>query len=199
MEPFRKVDAKAVALDRRNVDTDQIIPARFLWRPRKDGYGDLLFHDIRGPGFPLDAARAAGAGVLVAERNFGCGSSREQAVWALVDAGFHAVIAPSFGDIFFSNSFKNGLLPVVLSDARCAALRAALGHNPDAHLVVDLEAETVSGPIGVNESFAVDTFSVDPFRKELLLAGEDEVSFTLRQSSVIERFANEYAAVMPWV
>lgn len=201
MEPFSKVEAKAVALDMANVDTDQIIPARFLWRPRRDGYGALLFHDIRRrqPGFPLDAPAAAGAGVLVADRNFGCGSSREHAAWALLDAGFRAVIAPSFGDIFYSNSFKNGLLPIVLPEARCAELRAALARNPGARMAVDLEAQTVAGPIGVNDGYGMDAFAVDPLRKELLLAGEDEVGFTLRHREAIGKFADTYSAVMPWV
>jgi 3-isopropylmalate/(R)-2-methylmalate dehydratase small subunit len=206
MQPFTTVDAKAAALDAPNVDTDQIIPARFLWRPRADGDGHLLFHDLRHdaegaprPGFVLDAPANRGAAVLVADRNFGCGSSREHAAWALADAGFRVVIAPSFGDIFYSNSFKNGLLPVVLPEERCAELRAALGRNPGARLVVDLEAQTVTGPIGVNDGFATDRFDVEPLRKELLLAGEDEIGFTLRQSDAIAAFETGYATAMPWV
>lgn len=206
MQPFTTVDAKAVALDAPNVDTDQIIPARFLWRPRADGYGHLLFHDLRHdgagvpkPGFVLDAPVNRGAAVLVADRNFGCGSSREHAAWALADAGFRVVIAPSFGDIFYSNSFKNGLLPVVLPEVRCAELRAALARNPGARLIVDLEAQTVTGPVGVNDGFATDHFEVEPLRKELLLAGEDEIGFTLRQSDAIATFETSYAAAMPWV
>ncbi|MGC8476133.1 MAG: 3-isopropylmalate dehydratase small subunit [Acetobacteraceae bacterium] len=201
MDPFTTMDAKAVGLDMTNVDTDQIIPARFLWRPRRDGYGELLFHDLRRqqPGFPLDQAAARGAQVLVADRNFGCGSSREHAAWALVDAGFRVVIAPSFGDIFYSNSFKNGLLPIVLPEARCAALRAALARNPGARLVVDLEAQTVTGPVGVNDGFATDSFAVDPLRKELLLAGQDEVGLTLGHMETIRSFETAYAQAMPWV
>ncbi|HKM61854.1 MAG TPA: 3-isopropylmalate dehydratase small subunit [Acidisphaera sp.] len=199
MEKFTTVDAPAVALDMANVDTDQIIPARFLWRPRAEGYGHLLFHDVRKPGFPLDAPSAQGAAVLVAGRNFGCGSSREHAAWALVDAGFRVVIAPSLGDIFYSNSFKNGLLPIVLPDARCMELRAALARNPGARMIVDLEAQTVTGPVGINDGFAIDHFDVDPFRKELLLAGEDEVGFTLRHADAIRTYEAEYSRVMPWV
>lgn len=200
MEPFTTVDAKAAALDMANVDTDQIIPARFLWRPRQEGYGHLLFHDIRQrPGFPLDAAEVQGAAVLVADRNFACGSSREHAAWALADAGFRVVIAPSFGDIFYSNSFKNGLLPIVLPEARCAELRAALARNPGARLVVDLEAQTVSGPVGVNDGFATDEFAIDPLRKELLLAGQDEVGLTLSRSGTIGSFETAYEQAMPWV
>ncbi|MGH7057088.1 MAG: 3-isopropylmalate dehydratase small subunit [Acetobacteraceae bacterium] len=200
MKPFTKVDAKAVALDTANVDTDQIIPARFLWRPRQKGYGDLLFYDaLRQPGFPADPLEATDAKVMVAGRNFGCGSSREQAVWALVDAGFRVVIAPSFGDIFYSNCFKNGLLPITLPEIRCAELRAALTRNPGTRMVVDLQAQTLAGPIGASDGFATDHFHVDTFRKELLLTGEDEVGFTLRHPDAIREFANAYAAAMPWV
>lgn len=200
MKPFTTVDAKAVALDMTNVDTDQIIPARFLWRPRSDGYGQLLFHDVRQePGFALNAPTAAGAEVLVADKNFGCGSSREHAAWALVDGGFRVVIAPTFGDIFYSNSFKNGLLPIVLPEARCAELRAALARNPNAHLVVDLAAQTVTGPVGVNDGFGVDHFAIDPLRKELLLAGQDETGLTLSLAETIGAFAADYRAAMPWV
>ena len=206
MQPFTTVDARAAALDMPNVDTDQIIPARFLWRARSDGYGHLLFHDLRHdaagaptPGFVLDTPAGEGAAVLVADRNFGCGSSREHAVWALADAGIRVVIAPSFGDIFYSNSFKNGLLPIVLPEARCAELRAALARNPGARMIVDLAAQTVTGPVGVNDGFGTDTFPIDPLRKQLLLAGEDEIGFTLRQSDTIAAFEAVYGAAMPWV
>ena len=155
MQTFERLDAPAAALDAPNVDTDQIIPARFLWRARNDGFGELLFNDLRTnedgtpkPGFALNQPGAKDAQVLVADRNFGCGSSREHAVWALMDAGIRVVIAPSFGDIFFNNSLKNGLLPIVLPEARCAELRAALDRQPGARMVVDLEAQTVSGPVG---------------------------------------------------
>jgi 3-isopropylmalate/(R)-2-methylmalate dehydratase small subunit len=200
MRKFEKLEAVAVALDMPNVDTDQIIPARFLWRARADGYGELLFNDLRERGdFPLNKAVNKAAQVLVADRNFGCGSSREHAVWALDDAGFRVVIAPSFGDIFFNNSFKNGFLPIVLSEERCAAIRAALGRNPGARMVIDLEAQTVTGPVGVNDGFAIDSFEIDPFRKELLLAGMDDITFTLSQDKAIGDFEARYAAEMPWV
>ena len=206
MRKFETVEAVAAPLDMPNVDTDQIIPARFLWRARSDGYGDLLFNDIRSdsdgsrkPDFVLNRPAFAGAEVLVADRNFGCGSSREHAVWALADAGFRVAIAPSFGDIFFNNSFKNGFLPIVLPEARCNELRAALARNPGAKLVVDLEAQEVRGPMGVNDGFAIDHFDIDPFRRELLLAGMDDISFTLSQSETIGRFEDRYKAAMPWV
>lgn len=200
MRKFEKVEAVAVALDMANIDTDQIIPARFLWRARADGYGALLFNDLReGADFPLNRPVNKGAQVIVADRNFGCGSSREHAVWALDDAGFRVVIAPSFGDIFFNNSFKNGFLPIVLPEARCAELRAALGRNPGAKIVVDLEAQTVTGPVGVNDGFGVDRFEIDPFRKELLLAGVDDISFTLSQDAAIAGFEAKYGAETPWI
>ena len=133
MEPFTRLDATAIPLSVPNVDTDQIIPARFLWRKRNDGWGHLLFHDLRfsdagapKPEFILNRDDYRGARILVADRNFGCGSSREHAVWALYDFGIRAVMAPSFGDIFYNNSLQNGLLPIILPAERVAALRALL-------------------------------------------------------------------------
>lgn len=206
MRKFEKLDAVAAPVDMPNVDTDQIIPARFLWRARADGYGHLLFNDLRSeadgtpkPDFVLNRPAYRGAEVLVADRNFGCGSSREHAVWALSDAGLKVVIAPSFGDIFFNNSFKNGFLPVVLPEARCTELRAALARNPGAHLVVDLEAQTVTGPLGVNDGFGTDSFAIDPFRKELLLTGMDDISFTLSRQAEIDAFEARYASETPWI
>ncbi len=206
MRGFETVEAVAVPVDMANVDTDQIIPARFLWRARADGYGGLLFNDLRSaadgvpkPDFVLNKAVYAGAAVLVADRNFGCGSSREHAVWALSDAGFKVVIAPSFGDIFFNNSFKNGFLPIVLPEARCAEIRAALGRNPGARMVVDLAAQEVRGPLGVNDGFGIDAFEIDPFRKELLLTGMDDIAFTLIQQDAIGDFETRYQDAMPWV
>jgi 3-isopropylmalate/(R)-2-methylmalate dehydratase small subunit len=203
---FEIVNALAAPLNMANVDTDQIIPARFLWRPRSAGYGALLFNDLRAtpegtprPEFVLNQERYAGAQILVTDRNFGCGSSREHAVWALVDAGIRVVIAPSFGDIFFNNSFKNGLLPVVLPASRCAELRAALARNAGARLIVDLAAQTVTGPVGVNEGGGADPFAIDVFRKERLLAGQDDITFTLGLAGEIEGFEGRFGAEMPWV
>lgn len=206
MKKFETLTAVAAPIDQPNVDTDQIIPARFLWRARSDGYGELLFNDVRTaedgtkrPEFVLNRPVYQGAEVLVADRNFGCGSSREHAVWALSDAGFKVVIAPSFGDIFFNNSFKNGFLPIVLPEARCAELRAALARNPGAKMVVDLKNQTVTGPVGVNDGFGVDSFEIDGFRKELLLAGMDDITFTLSQDKAIATFEDAYLAATPWV
>jgi 3-isopropylmalate/(R)-2-methylmalate dehydratase small subunit len=201
MEPFARLDAAAVPIGVPNIDTDQIIPARFLWRKRRDGWGHLLFHDLRfndsgtpKPEFVLNRDAYRDARILVADRNFGCGSSREHAVWALYDYGIRAVLAPSFGDIFFNNSFQNGLLPVVLPSERGAALRAMLEQRPGSHIAVDLEGQTTTGPDGV-----VDRFEIDPFRKDRLLAGTDDISFTLGQSDRIAAFENAYEAKVRWL
>ncbi len=201
MEPFARLDATAVPLGGPNIDTDQIIPARFLWRKRRDGWGHLLFHDLRfnDAGAPkqelaLNQDAYRDARIVVADRNFGCGSSREHAVWALYDFGIRAVVAPSFGDIFFNNSFQNGLLPVVLPAERVAALRALLEHSPGSHVAIDLEAQTVMGPDG-----AIDLFEIDPFRKECLLAGTDDISSTLGHRERIAEFENAYEAKVRWL
>ena len=201
MDPLLRLDAAAVPIGVPNIDTDQIIPARFLWRKRRDGFGHLLFHDLRfndagapKPDFVLNRDAYQVARIVVADRNFGCGSSREHAVWALCDYGIRAVVAPSFGDIFFNNCFQNGLLPVALDAERVAALRALLEQAPGSHLAIDLEAQTVSGPDGV-----VDRFEIDPFRKECLLAGVDDISFTLNHSGHIAEFENAYEAEIRWL
>lgn len=206
MQKFETLEAVAAPLDMANADTDQIIPARFLWRSRADGYGHLLFNDLRTaedgtpkPDFVLNQPAFKDATIFVADRNFGCGSSREQAVWTLAHAGIRVVIAPSFGDIFFNNCLKNGLLPVVLPAARCDELRAALHRNPGARLVVDLRAQTVTGPVGVNDGYGSDHFDIPPFRRELLLAGLDDIGFTLGQSDAIATFEAEFAKALPWV
>jgi 3-isopropylmalate/(R)-2-methylmalate dehydratase small subunit len=201
MEPFLRQDALAVPIGVPNIDTDQIIPARFLWRKRRDGFGHLLFHDLRfndagapKPDFVLNRDVYREARIVVADRNFGCGSSREHAVWALYDHGIRAVVAPSFGDIFFNNCFQNGLLPVALNAERVAALRALLEQAPGSHLAIDLEAQTVSGPDG-----AIDRFEIEAFRKECLLAGADDISFTLGYCERITEFENAYEAEVRWL
>jgi 3-isopropylmalate/(R)-2-methylmalate dehydratase small subunit len=201
MEPFTSLDAAAIPLSVPNVDTDQIIPARFLWRKRNDGWGHLLFHDLRfndagapKPEFVFNRDDYRGARILVADRNFGCGSSREHAVWALYDYGMRAVLAPSFGDIFFNNSFQNGLLPVVLTEERAEALRTMLMQSPRAHVVIDLEAQTVTAPDGT-----LDRFEIDPFRKQCLLAGMDDISFTLGHREQIAAFENAYETTVRWL
>jgi 3-isopropylmalate/(R)-2-methylmalate dehydratase small subunit len=201
MQPFHHVDAVAAPLGAPNIDTDQIIPARFLWRKRNDGWAHLLFHDLRfhddgspKPDFVLNRPAYRDARVLVADQNFGCGSSREAAVWSLYDYGFRAVLAPSFGDIFFNNSFQNGLLPVVLPPERVADLRTLLEQQPGARIGIDLSAQTVQGPDGL-----VDRFAIDPFRKECLLAGTDDIAFTLRHRDEIAAFEQAYEATISWL
>jgi 3-isopropylmalate/(R)-2-methylmalate dehydratase small subunit len=201
MQPFRHLDTVAAPIGLPNVDTDQIIPARFCWRKRADGWGHLLFHDLRfddqgapRPEFVLNRGEYRDAGILVANRNFACGSSREQAVWSLYDYGFRCIIAPSFGDIFFNSSFQNGLLPVVLAAQRVAALQATLEHAPGARLAVDLAAQQVRGADGI-----VDRFEIDPFRKECLLAGVDNIAFTLRHLDRIAAFEKSYETTVSWL
>jgi 3-isopropylmalate/(R)-2-methylmalate dehydratase small subunit len=185
MTPFTTLTAVAVPLDLVNVDTDQIVPARFLRKPRSAGYQNFAFHDLReqDPDFPLSREAYRGAKILVAAQNFGCGSSREAAVWALAGLGLRAWIAPSFGDIFLENSFKNGVLAVTLPAGRVAALRALLAERPGTELTIDLAAQTLSAPDG-----GIDCFDVDPFRKECLLAGIDEIDLTLRYDAEIAAY-----------
>lgn len=196
MEPFTTLTAVAVPLDLVNVDTDRIVPARFLRRPRSEGYQNFLFHDLREGerDFVLDRPEYRGAGILVAAENFGCGSSREAAVWALAGSGLRAWIAPSFGDIFFENSFKNGALAVVLPLERVAALREQLRARPGSEVTIDLPAQTVTFPDG-----AVERFEVDPFRKECLVAGIDEIELTLRHAHAIEAYEAQARAATPWL
>jgi 3-isopropylmalate/(R)-2-methylmalate dehydratase small subunit len=196
VEPFTTLTAVAVPLDLVNVDTDQIVPARFLRQPRSAGYQNFLFHDLReGHGdFALDRPEYRGAKILVGAENFGCGSSREAAVWALAGFGFRAWIAPSFGDIFMENSFKNGVLAVVLPLARVAALREQLRSAAGASVTIDLASQSVTFPDGTREPF-----DVDPFRKECLLAGVDEVDLTLRYQAQIARYEERQRARTPWL
>ncbi len=201
MEKFRKLDAVAVPIAAPNVDTDQIVPARFLRKPRSAGYGGFLFHDLRfddtgaeKPGFVLNQPAYRGARILVGEKNFGCGSSREHAVYALWDYGFRAVIAPSFGDIFFNNCFKNALLPIVLSAEQVAALQNELTNQPGAHVRIDLDRQEVVAPSG-----NVHRFEIDPFRKQCLLQGLDEIAFTLGHDADIAAFEHRQAQELRWL
>ena len=201
MEKFQKLDAVAVPIPAPNVDTDQIVPARFLRKPRNAGYGGFLFHDLRfddtgaqKPGFVLNRPAYRGARILIAEKNFGCGSSREHAVYALWDYGFRAVIAPSFGDIFFNNCFKNGLLPIVLPAEHVATLQGELTQRAGAHVIVDLERQEVIAPSG-----KVHRFEVDAFRKQCLLQGLDEIAFTLGHDADIAAFERRQAGELRWL
>ena len=190
MEPFVHLDAVALPITRPNVDTDQIVPARYLQKPRSDDFGAYLFRDLRhhadgseNPDFPLNATPYRASRIVVAERNFGCGSSREHAVWALYDYGFRAAIAPSFGDIFASNALKNGLLPIVLPAPAVERILDQLVQRPGARIAVDLPAQEVVAPDG-----SVHAFDVDAFSKHCLLEGLDEISYTLTLLPEIEAF-----------
>ena len=194
MEKLAVLDAVAVPIARANVDTDQIVPSRYLQKPRADNFGNYLFRDLRiaadgtlVPDFILNDAAYTGAHIVVAERNFGCGSSREHAVWALHDYGIRAVIAPSFGDIFASNALKNGLLPIVLPDAAVQVMIRELLAAPGTRMRVDLVEQWVVGPDGARHSF-----EVEPFAKHCLVEGLDELGFTLSQMPQIEAFERRY-------
>jgi 3-isopropylmalate/(R)-2-methylmalate dehydratase small subunit len=200
-EKFTSFTSVGVPLDRRNVDTDAIIPARYLKTIKRTGLGEGLFFawrfDADGsprPDFPLNRPEFRGGKVLVAGENFGCGSSREHAVWALADFGFRAVVAPSFSDIFHNNCLKNGVLPVVLPAAEVQAMIDALLASPGGSVAVDLVAQTVAGPKG-----DVHRFSIDPFAKKCLLEGLDEIGLTLSRVADIDRYERERKAATPWL
>jgi 3-isopropylmalate/(R)-2-methylmalate dehydratase small subunit len=201
VEPFTELGAVAAPLDLANVDTDRIIPARFLRKPPSVGYERFLFHDLRfradgseNPEFVLNHPAYRQARILVAAENFGCGSSREGAVWALAGHGIRAVIAPSFGDIFFENCGKNGLLAIVLPGEAVAGLRRLLREQPGAWLRVDLPAQTVRAPDGTAHPF-----EIDPFRKQCLLEGLDEIGLTLAREAEIAEFEARRVAELPWL
>jgi len=183
MEPLRTIHGRMAPLDRANVDTDQIMPKQFLKRIERSGYGPFLFYDWRqAGGFVLDDPAYRGAAVLLAGPNFGCGSSREHAAWGLQDAGFRAVIAPSFADIFRANCVKIGLLPVELDEPAVRSLLSLAGDRPATEVTIDLPAQTVSA-----NGFQA-RFSIDPFWKECLVNGWDEIALTLRQEAVIAAY-----------
>ncbi len=201
MEPFARLDAIAAPMPVANVDTDQIIPARFLRKPRKAGYGQYLFHDLRfddagkeRPEFVLNRPAYRQSQILIADKNFGCGSSREHAVYALWDYGFRAVIAPSYGDIFYGNSLKNGFLPIVLPDAAVGRLSDLVQQSPGARAVVDLEAQEVIGPDGASW-----WFDIDAFRKHCLVKGIDELDYTLGYRTEIEAHEVALRGSTPWL
>jgi 3-isopropylmalate/(R)-2-methylmalate dehydratase small subunit len=200
MKPFTDLHAKAAPLDMANLDTDQIIPKQFLKTVEREGLGKGLFYDLRfdgegrpKPGFVLNDPRYAGAGVLIAGDNFGCGSSREHAPWALLDYGVRCVIAPSFADIFYGNCFQNGLLPIALPEAAVRSLMdEAKGGN---HVFsVDLAAQTVTAPSG--KAFH---FDIDPTRKAKLLQGLDSIGETLAHAPDIDAYESRHAVAEPWL
>jgi 3-isopropylmalate/(R)-2-methylmalate dehydratase small subunit len=198
---FHSLSTVGVPLDRRNVDTDAIIPARYLKTIKRTGLGEGLFfawrYDMDGkeqPDFPLNRPSFRGGEVLVAGENFGCGSSREHAVWALMDFGFRAVIAPSFSDIFHNNCLKNGMLPVTLPAAEVRSMIDALLAAPGAKVRVDLERQTVTGPNG-----DVHAFGVASFAKTCLLEGLDEIALTLASAGELDRYERERKKATPWL
>jgi 3-isopropylmalate/(R)-2-methylmalate dehydratase small subunit len=211
MEPFRTLTGLVAPLDRANVDTDAIIPKQFLKSIKRSGFGPNLFdawryldrgepgmdHERRrlNPDFVLNEPRYRGAQILLARRNFGCGSSREHAPWALLDYGFRALIAPSFGDIFYGNCFLNGLLPIVLTPHEVDRLFADAAAFPGFSLAIDLERQTVA----TTDGSVVFGFDVDPFRKHCLLNGLDEIGLTLAHADEIRAFEAKHLALQPWL
>jgi 3-isopropylmalate/(R)-2-methylmalate dehydratase small subunit len=209
MEKFVRTEGLAVPLDRANVDTDAIIPKQFLKSIKRSGFGPNLFDEWRyldhgepgmdnskrplNPHFVLNQERYRGATVLLARENFGCGSSREHAPWALLQYGFQSVIAPSFADIFHTNSLKNGLLTIVLDEKIVDQLFREVEATSGYRLAIDLDAQTVTTPSG--ESFA---FDIDPFRKRCILNGLDEIGMTLEHADDIKTFEAKHRAQQPW-
>lgn len=209
MQPFVSHTGVVVPLDRANVDTDQIIPKQFLKSIRRTGFGDNLFDAWRyldegdigmnanerriNHDFVLNAPRFADGSILLARDNFGCGSSREHAVWALAEYGFRCVIAPSFADIFFTNALKNGLLLVVLAEPQIDAVFAAVATTVGFSLTVDLPAQSIDGG-GFHA-----TFDIEPERKRLLLEGLDDIGLTMRHAEAIRAFETAHRARQPWV
>lgn len=195
MEPFEKVHGVVAPLDLPNVDTDQIIPKQFLKRIERTGFGQFLFYDWRflegetlDPEFELNEERYRGAGILVTRANFGCGSSREHAPWALMDYGFRCIIAPSFADIFFNNCFKNGLLPVRLSEEQVETIFRRVRETSGFQMTVDLQTQQIQAGGGMSYGF-----QVDPFRRRCLLNGWDDIGLTLRHQDLITQFESRSA------
>ena len=210
MKAFTQLDGLAAPMDRANVDTDMIIPKQFLKSIKRSGFGPNLFDELRyldegrpgedcsqrpiNPDFPLNHARYQGASVLLARENFGCGSSREHAPWALEDYGFRCVIAPSFADIFFNNCFKNGILPIVLPADVVDNLFNEMYSSEGYRLLVDLPAQTITTPAG-----DVIAFDVDAFRKHCLINGLDDIGLTLQDADAIRDFEKNWQQKSPWL
>ena len=201
MEKFDKLTGIAAPLPMMNVDTDMIIPKQFLKTIARTGLGKNLFDEMRFgddgaelPGFVLNKPAYRNAQILVSGENFGCGSSREHAPWALLDFGIRVVIAPSFADIFYNNCFKNGILPIVLPQEDVDKLMDDASRGANATLTVDLETQTISGPDG-----GTIAFDIDPFRKHCLANGLDDIGLTLEKAASIDAFEKQAAAARPWV
>ena len=194
MDPVSNVAGRMMPLDRADVDTDQIIPKQFLKRIERTGYGPFLFFDWRtDPAFVINKPEHVGSNVLVAGANFGCGSSREHAPWALRDYGFKAIVAPSFADIFLNNCYKTGMLAVTLSDRQVRHLMDLALEDPTAEITVDLEQQQVRG-----EGFSY-RFEIDPFARECLLGGLDEIGLVEKRTTAIEAFESKRAEWLPAV
>ncbi len=192
MEPLREVDGRAIPFGAKNVDTDVIIPAHWLKTITRDGMGRGAFETLRkDPDNLFDSAEFSGSPILIAGDNFGCGSSREHAAWALLDLGIKAVIAPSFSDIFSGNAFKNGILTVVLPQEAVDRLLEVAKTDP---IHIDLESQVVTTPF--QDRFE---FQIDPFRKHCLLEGLDEVGLTMARDAQISAYENEARATLPWL
>ena len=210
MKPFTQHTGLTAPLDRANVDTDLIIPKQFLKSIKRTGFGQNLFDELRyldeglpgqdcsqrplNPDFVLNQPRYQGASVLLARKNFGCGSSREHAPWALEEYGFRSVIAPSFADIFFNNSFKNGLLPIVLTEEEVEELFQQTEAEEGYQLTIDLAEQTVTRPDGKQYRFAIDAF-----RKHCLLNGLDDIGLTLQDADAIRSFEQQHREKQPWL
>ena len=210
MDKFVRLEGLVAPLDRDNVDTDAIIPKQFLKSIKRSGFGPNLFDEWRyldvgqpgedcsnrprNPDFLLNQPRYQGAQILLTRKNFGCGSSREHAPWALLDYGFKVILAESYADIFFNNCFKNGILPIVLPADVLETLFAKVQATPGFKLTVDLEKQIISGPDGISI-----TFKVDPFRKECLLNGWDDIGLTLRHADKIRAFEDKRRIEQPWL
>ncbi|MCE2570302.1 3-isopropylmalate dehydratase small subunit [Motilimonas eburnea] len=202
MQPYKKHTSIAALMDRSNVDTDQIIPKQFLKKVERTGFGIHLFHDWRflddgitpNPEFELNKPAFQGAKILVAGDNFGCGSSREHAPWAIEDYGFNTVISTSFADIFFSNCFKNGIIPIKVTPAELDALMDEIRANEGVEFTVDLEAEKLTTPGGIEIKI-----EIDAFRKQSLLEGLDDIAWSLKHEDKITAFEEKHKQQLPWL
>ena len=202
MEKYTKHESVAALMNRNNVDTDQIIPKQFLKKVERSGFGVHLFHDWRylndgvtpNPEFELNKPEFEGAKILVTGDNFGCGSSREHAPWAISDYGFNTIISTSYADIFYNNCFKNGILAIVVQPDQLDALMAEISANEGVSFTVDLENQTVTTPGGNGFSF-----EIDPFRKENMLSGLDDIGLTLKHVDKISAFEEQHKQRLPWL
>ncbi len=201
MEPYKNHTSIAALMNRSNVDTDQIIPKQFLKRVERSGFGAHLFHDWRfnddgsdNPDFELNKAEFQSAKVLVTGDNFGCGSSREHAPWAIADYGFNTIISSSYADIFYNNCFKNGILPIRATPEQLRLIAEEINAHEGCSLTINLEMQTVETPLGNNF-----VFELDPFRKNNLLHGLDDIGLTLKQTDKIDEYEQKHRRLYPWL